>query len=243
VKHEPSPHRIPEEWGLTHALIEHPGLKLIPRGGDNVLLAGELRFAAKGADATVIEDSYSVELRIPRSHPMRELPQAFETGGRIPNDYHHLADGSLCLGSPTRLRLIVLRSPTISDFIAQAVIPYFYSRSYYERFGQMPFGELAHGNLGLTRDLISMLRMPMGTRVDQLLDVCSMRKRHANKRACPCGSGLRLGKCHNREVNSARAQFGRSWFAGQSMQLFGAPSSSRRRTQTLSVRAGPRLRQ
>jgi len=223
-------HRIPEEWGLTDALIAHPGLRLVPSGGNELVLAGELRFAATGDDATLIEDSYSLELRIPRSHPSRGLPRAFETGARIPTEYHHLADGSLCLGAPTRLRLIVLRSPSISDFITQAVIPYFYCRSYYERVGRMPFGELAHGNLGLARDLIAMLRMPMGTRVDHLLEACSMRKRNANKRACPCGSGFRLGRCHNREVNRARTQFGRPWFAGQSRQLFGASTGSRRRT-------------
>lgn len=222
MNHRVNPHRIPEEWGLTDALIAHPGLKLVPIGGEHVVLGGELRFTAAGVDTPLIEDSYSVELRIPRGHPTRDLPQVFETAGRIPRDYHHLSDGSLCLGAPTRLRLIALRNPSISDFIAKAVIPYLYSRSHFERFGQMPFGELAHGNLGLERDLIALLRMPMGTRVDHLLEACSMRKRNANKRACPCGSGFRLGRCHNREINRARAQFGRPWFAGQSRQLFGA---------------------
>ena len=223
-----SPHCIPEEWGLSDALIAHPGLKLLPAGGDEVVLAGELRFAATNRDKALIEDSYSVQLRIPRSYPKCGLPRVFETGARIPATYHRLSDGSLCLGAPTRLRRILLQRPSISDFIKEAVVPYFYSRAYFERFREMPFGELAHGDVGLGRDLIAMLGMPRGTRVDRLLEACSMRKRHANKRDCPCGSGFRLGKCHNREVNIARWQFGRAWFAGQSMQLFGVPTGSKR---------------
>lgn len=226
-----NPYRIPEAWGLTDALIAHPGLRLVPGGVDEVVLAGDLRFAATGLDKALIQDSYSIQLRIPRSHPKRGLPRVIETGARIPATYHRLSDGSLCLGAPTRLRRIVLQKPSISDFIKEAVVPYLYSRSYFERFGQMPFGELAHGDVGLGRDLIAMLGMPCGTRVDRLLEACSMRKRHANKRDCPCGSGFRLGKCHNREVNTARSQFGRAWFAGQSMQLFGIPTGSRRRVQ------------
>lgn len=202
-------------------LIAHPELAIVPLGVDEVVVAGELAFAVTGPDATFIRDSYQVVMRIPRSYPASGFPRLFEKGGRIPANFHHLSDGSLCLGAPTRLRRVALRTPRIGDFIAQLVVPYLYSRSYYERFHRMPFGELAHGKLGLERDLIAMLHMPCGTRVDEVLEAAAIRKRHANKRRCPCGSGRRLGRCHNNAVNLARAEFGRSWFAGQLMQLFG----------------------
>ena len=225
----PNAHAISEGWGLSAALLAHPGLNLIPDGGDNVVVAGELRFAKKGPDESLIEDAYAIELRIPRIYPMRGLPQVFETANRIPRDFHHLDDGSLCLGAPTRLRLLALRTPDIGHFINEAVIPYLYSRSYFERFGSMPFGELDHGTPGLEQDLVAMLGMPRGTKADCLLRVASMRRRHANKRQCPCGSGRRLGKCHNHAVNAARAQLGRRWFAGQSLQFYGRAIASGRR--------------
>lgn len=211
------------------ALIAHPGLNLIPGGGDEVVLAGELRFAAEGPDAPRIEDTYSLEIRIPRSYPSRGFPRVFERGGRIPPDYHHLTDGSLCLGAPTRLRLVALTTPRIADAIEKVVIPYLYSRSFYERFSGMPFGELAHGSAGLARDLIAQSRMPYGTRADQLLEALAVRSREANKRTCPCGSGRRLGRCHNAAVNAVRATFGRAWFDLQAAHILGRPPRKRRR--------------
>lgn len=225
-----SPHAIPEQWGLMDVLITHPGLDLVPGGGSEVVLAGELRFAAAGADAIVVEDSYTVEMRIPRLYPSRGFPRVFDRGGRIQPEYHHLTDGSLCLGAHTRLRLVALTTPRIGDFVTQVVIPYLYRFSYRERFGRAPFGELEHGNPGLANDLVAQLRMPRGTRADWLLEALAASRREANKRACPCRSGRRLGRCHNAVVNAARRTFGRVWFDLQAAQILGrAPRKRRRR--------------
>lgn len=212
-----SPHAIPETWGLTEALLANPGLRVIPGGAKAVVLSGELRIRATGPDDVLIEDSYAIEIRVPRTYPSGSFPQVFETAGRIRHDYHHLADGSLCLAAPTRLRLVALRTPRIDDFIEEMVVPYLYGHSYFERFGRMPFGELAHGQDGLAQDLIAMLAMPSETKAARLILALSMRRRHANKLPCPCGSGRRLGRCHSREVNAARAQLGRRWFASQTI--------------------------
>ena len=216
-----SPHTIPEEWGRADVLVAQPGLRLIPGTSADVVIAGEYRLLAEAPGKPLIEDSYSLELQIPRTYPSRGFVLVFEKAGRIPSDYHKLKDGSLCLGSPTRLRAISLRSPRIGDFIERAVVPYLYGRSYFERFGTMPFGELLHGGAGLARDFVALFRLPLGADVQQLLAVASMRRRHANKRSCPCASGRRLGRCHNARVNAVRAQFGRRWFAEQEMLLFG----------------------
>ena len=37
-----------------------------------------------------------------------------------------------------------------------------------------------------------------------LLQLVTVKKRVANKRPSPCGSGLRLGRCHHRYVNHLR---------------------------------------
>ena len=50
------------------------------------------------------------------------------------------------------------------------------------------------------------------TKMDDALPFCllaSMLRRRANKRPCPCGSGRRLGRCHNRKVNALRDRVGR----------------------------------
>ena len=52
----------------------------------------------------------------------------------------------------------------------------------------------------------------LGESVGEFVRLTAMRKRHANKQACPCGSGRRLGRCHHRRINTLREQLGRRWF-------------------------------
>jgi hypothetical protein len=44
-----------------------------------------------------------------------------------------------------------------------------------------------------------------------MLRLIGMKRRVANKRPCPCGSGLRAGKCHHRILNRLRQELGRQW--------------------------------
>lgn len=208
---------IPPAWGLVEALVRHPRLSLVPsRSRDVVIVAGDLRCLASGPGDVVIDETYAVQLRIPRSFP-RAVPEAFETGGRIPASFHRHVDGALCLGSPTALRLAVARAPTIEAFLAQVVIPYLYGHAYYARFGTMPYGELAHGAAGLNADFIRLFRMPDRTKVSDLLTLAGLHRRVANKRRCPCGSGVRLGRCHHLRVNALRRRLGRAWFREQAL--------------------------
>ena len=226
-----NPHAIPEEWGLTDVLLENSGLRVVPGGAGQVVIAGELEIRATGPDDELIEDSYAIEMRIPRTYPSRGCPQVFETGGRIPQDYHRLTNGSLCLGAPTRLREVALRTPHIGDFIEEVVVPYLYGYSYFLRHKRMPFGELAHGEQGLAQDLLAMVGMPCGTNIDRLVEALSMPRRHANKLPCPCESGRRLGKCHSPSVNRLRDRLGRRWFATNRHSITDTVAQTPRRVQ------------
>jgi hypothetical protein len=57
----------------------------------------------------------------------------------------------------------------------------------------------------------------LGVENDQALvrfvRLLTMKKRTANKLPCPCGSGDRLGRCHNRIINRVRSKLGRGWFS------------------------------
>jgi len=63
-------------------------------------VSGDLHFRVRGPAHELIEDTYAVRIRLPQHFP-RDLPTAWETVGRIPNDSHKMDDGSLCLGAPT----------------------------------------------------------------------------------------------------------------------------------------------
>jgi hypothetical protein len=132
---------------------------------------------------------------------------------RIPRDFHKLDSGHLCLGSPTRLRLIPAESSSLLSFVERCVIPYLYGYSIVESGGVLPFGELSHGAGGLRGDLASMIGMDDDLVLLGFVRLLGMKKRTANKLPCPCGSGMRLGRCHNRKINTLRDKLGRRWFS------------------------------
>lgn len=204
---------VPEGWGLADVMRRHPGLRLRPRTTDAVVLAGNIRCWAAGAGG-VVDEVYAVELWVPPAFP-RAVPVVFETGGRIPQSFHHLENGALCLGSPTALRLMLQDVRTIGGFIDAVVTPYLYGHACYVRSGEMPFGELEHGAAGLESNLIRVFGAPEGSDVPGLLHLAGLRRRHANKHPCPCGSGVRLGRCHHIQVNAMRRRLGRGWWRQQ----------------------------
>jgi hypothetical protein len=140
---------------------------------------------------------------------------AWETSGRIPADYHKLTNGALCLGSRVRLRLQMSGSPSLLRFVERCVIPYLYGYSYSVNHGAPPFGELAHGELGSLQDLAALLGVEDLAIAFRYCMLAATKRRRANKQACPCGSGRRLGRCHNRRVNALRERVGREILASE----------------------------
>src|SRR5688500_2545248 len=104
-------HRTLCAWGVPEALRRYPGLSITVASADAALcLAGTLAFSAAAPGLETITDSYEVAVTVPQGFP-RRTPRARDLAGRIPKDYHHLDDGSFCLGSPARLRLALAEAP------------------------------------------------------------------------------------------------------------------------------------
>jgi hypothetical protein len=116
-------------------------------------------------------------------------------------------------------------SPTLLVFVERLVVPYLFGYSYYEKHGAMPFGELSHGRDGILECLADMFRSPSVPGADEFVRLASLKKREANKESCPCRSGRRVGRCHNRIVNDFRKRLGRSWFSEEYLQLLKALGS------------------
>jgi hypothetical protein len=207
-------------WKVDDLLREQPGLRLAPSRNGLVRLSGTLSFSAERPGLKRISDSFEVELVVPKEFP-RELPIAREVGGRIPARFHTNHDGGLCLGSPTRQLLAIRGEPNLPAFVRNCLIPYFYGFAYDTLHGTMPFGELAHGRQGLCDDFRSLFAVANDTAAIEMVRLAGMNKRVANKLSCPCGSGLRLGKCHNNIVNRLRHLLGRTWFRAQFRLLTG----------------------
>jgi hypothetical protein len=212
-----------ELWKIRELLQAYKGLELRPIWNGFVRIEGTLLFSADANGLERINDSYEICLWVPLEFP-RRIPFVKETGGRIPKDFHKMTDGSLCLGSPSRQKLALGRDPTLPGFVRLCVIPYFYGFSFREKHKSLPFGDLKHGSQGLRQDFAEIFGIKDGKAAIQMVKLAGMKKRIANKRPCPCGSGRRLGKCHNLKVNGLRRQLGRIWCHAQ-YQWIEKPSS------------------
>lgn len=205
-------------WGLDDFLTAYGGLRLIPRFDGQVQVSGLLAFTASAPGREIIDDQYSVEILVPFDFP-RSLPAVRETTGRIPRSFHTNPDGTLCLGSPTRLRLSLSSRTSLKRFVTKCVVPYLYGHAYFERHQVMPFSELLHGESGVFQDLGSLYGTSSDDSVVGFVGLTALSKRVANKAPCPCGSGRRLGRCHSRRVNCYRRCLGRAWFRGLLSEL------------------------
>lgn len=199
-------------WGLEEFLRCYPGLRILPTAGDSLEVGGRLRFHLQEPSEDPIEDVYEVLIRFPANFPVG-IPTAFEKGGRIPRSHHTQPDESLCLGAATALRLKLGPGSTLGRFVEEILIPYLFQFSFFEKYGRMPFGELRHGVLGLLDYFTGLYKVTNARAAKELVRLTSLKRRRANKAQCPCGSGRRLGRCHNRAVNALRGELGRKWFA------------------------------
>jgi len=176
---------------------DYPDMVSRPEQCFVAVLKGNFRFSATFSEKGTVEDSYCLVIKCAKSYP-KELPVVFETSGRIPHDgRHHVnPDGSLCLGSPLRLKLIFAKNPTLVGFAESCLVPYLYSMSRHLKHGEpFVFDELAHGNKGEINDYCSIFGLKTPEQVLPTINLLGIKKRHANKQPCPCGCGLRLGKC------------------------------------------------
>lgn len=195
-----------KQLAIAEVLTRFESLRLVPTRDGSILLRGVIDFTASAHDCKTVTDSYEISVRVPDGYPS-ELPVAHETGGRIPTDFHKLEGDALCLGSPFRLWLLTKQNPSLLNFIERVVVPYLYAYSLHEAGETMPFGELRHGMPGLVDDLGEMLGASDSKTAAAYVQAIIRKKRVANKRSCPCGSGMRLGRCHNRRVNALRLAF------------------------------------
>lgn len=200
-------------------MLEHPGLSVQPCGLGELEIAGQFDFTAE-FNGQEIRDAYELRIAISRDFPLF-VPKVWETADRISETFHKLNDCSLCLGSRLRLQLMITSDPTISSFARKTIIPYLFSYSYLQLHGELPFGDLAHGVGGLIDDYKRIFLVSSSAAAQRMVYLAASERRKANKHVCPCGSGVRVGKCHNTILNRLRGQLGRRWFRDEYDRLVG----------------------
>lgn len=190
-------------------------MRVRPGVGGGILLHGDFEFAARTEVHGEVRDSFQVRLQIPAAFP-RDLPAAYETGRRIPRrgEFHVNSDGSLCLGSRLRLLQKISDHEDLHGYAIDCMEPYFYAVSYkLNNGGPLILGELEHFSPGELDDYMEMFGLTSRQQALKAYQMLQIKKRVANKKSCPCGCGLRLGRClFNEKITALRKLAARSWF-------------------------------
>ncbi len=169
------------------------GLKLYEDAPCRWVIRGMLSFSATFQKVT-ITDVFSILIMLPRDYP-DSPPTVQETGGRIPPNFHQYGDRTLCLGAPVEVWRRFKADPRLVTFVETLVVEYLYGYAYFEKHGEMPFGELSHGANGIReyyQDLFNTDDVQIVLSLLKLMADGTYRGHHV----CPCGSGKILRRCH-----------------------------------------------
>ncbi|MFW6131604.1 MAG: hypothetical protein ACOC5F_03295 [Candidatus Aminicenantaceae bacterium] len=200
---------------IEEFLLSYPGMAIKPSLGTELILDGDFEFTARNENHSQISDSYRLKIKIPSEYP-KNLPIVEEIGKKIPQnkEFHVNPDGSLCLGSRLRLLWEISKKSSLLKFAESFLVPYLYAISYKKKYGgELLFGELDHGLFGELKDFADLVGLKSPEQAKYALQLIGMKKRLANKKPCPCGCGVRLGKCKfNDKIRDFRGLRSRSWF-------------------------------
>jgi len=180
------------------------GLELVKPGSGRFVVKGNLGFSVP-YNGKVIKDDYDIEIEIPDDYP-QSPPTVKELGNKIPKDadFHVNAyDGTLCLGAPLAVKRTFAQQRNLLWFVEKQVVPFLFGIGYKVKYGHMPFGELSHGSKGLLEHYKELFGVKDGFVVLEFLSLlcAGSYDEHA---MCPCGSGLKLRKCHRKVLKKAR---------------------------------------
>lgn len=220
--------------GLEDLLAANPKLRIAEINDDSLVLAGEYRLKAQLAGSQLIDRVYQLKLVCPRQYP-EKLPKVIDEERYFPRNqaYHTYGDGSFCLGSELKIKSLLQVDHSLPTFFEKVLDRFLYAVTHRIEFGNFPYGELAHGEEGLIDDYGEMFGLNGKLAVLRALQALGKRNREANKLPCPCGCGLRLGRCDYRLVlKEFRSIERRRWFRSHLQEFFtpvGRPRKTRKK--------------
>jgi hypothetical protein len=200
--------------GLEDFLAAHPGIRIAELNEAQLVLAGEYHLKAQLEGCKIVDRIYQLKLVCPRDYPGK-LPKVIDEEKYFPRnqDHHTYGDGSFCLGSELKIKSLLRADSSLTVFFEKIIDRFLYAVTHRIEFGSFPYGELAHGEQGLVEDYGEMFGINGKVAVLRALQALGKRKRVSNKLPCPCGCGLRLGRCDSRLVlNEFRDVERRRWF-------------------------------
>lgn len=151
-------------------------------------------------DSVPLFDDYVIRIEIPADYPLH-LPIVFEESKAIPPQYeHYYADNSLCLGVTYELMdKLAINNNSFRYFFDEYIIGYFYSVSYYNKYGCFPFGERAHGTKGIIAYYYEKFKVTTTQQIIYILGAV-YNENYRGHLDCPCGSHIKGRRCHGTQI-------------------------------------------
>lgn len=190
---------VPDELltQVTRAVSAHQPELSVSSSEDVIVLRG--RLVVTGPKGPF--DSYQVKLGVPASFPWGE-PIVFETGGRIPKtaDRHVFPTKKNCCLGVWEEWLLTESNHGFETYLTGWLHDYFVSQSWFEAKSEWPYGQRSHGKAGIVESYAYLLEVDSDAKViADHLKLLSQEKIKGHS-LCPCGSGLRLRKCHRDSI-------------------------------------------
>jgi SEC-C motif. len=185
-----------KETGMqqTEKLLHlYTGLRLTLVCDEQIVLIGTIIVNRTSKGYTLYKE-YPIKIIVPISS--EELPRVIDAGHSIDESYpHRYIDGELCLETDTHIRIRFIDGFSLSAWVSEYVETYFFSYEYYQRYGDYPFGERGHGNIGVIQTYEELFKESDIVKVFKLMGFISS-QHYRGHLLCPCGSGKKLRICH-----------------------------------------------
>lgn len=180
---------------IDHSLKFYPKLKRVQKEG-LVSVSGEIPIIHSQMGEI---DKYKVVINFPNEFP-NCFPKVIETSNKIPRiaDRHVNRDNTLCLAVLPEELAICKNGISFKFFLDKVLIPHLARETYREQTGNYPDGEFGHGFEGVWEYYEEILsqknRVLIISELEQIVD-SNWPGRNSE---CPCGSGIKFKKCHQR---------------------------------------------
>ena len=177
----------------TNLLHLYNGLKVFSIDEVQITLIGNI-LVNRIAKGYRLFKEYKIKIVIPLGSD--ELPRVLDEGNQIDKNYpHRYLDGELCLETDTNIRFRFIDGFSLDAWMSEYVETYFFSYEFYQRYGEFPFGERAHGLVGVLQTYGEIFHEIDYQKVFKIMESISTRKYRGHS-LCPCGSSLKIRSCH-----------------------------------------------
>lgn len=169
------------------------------------ILSGFIELVAEDRE---VLDRYEIEIH-PKSDYPKCYPFVYEMGGRIPRniDFHVYPAGHCCLAVPAQERIDCVNGITLTGFIQNQVLGFFFSQTFRSRNGYF-YKERAHGIKGKLQFYSEYLGLSSDNNVLMAMRMIAMNQEQGGHSACLCGSKRKFQKCHRRIVRKLKKMAG-----------------------------------